>query len=495
MSTTAEILQAQKRKLQKTLDNKASIKQSLSNKRGKDVGENQSTWASEIDAIEPLLDTLDITENGNYNVKDYKNVEVGIVSQGDQPYINLIEGNVTEFTIPYGTKKIIDRMFYAYSNLNLHLPNSLESIGSEIIGSPSGATRLNFYFSGNFAQWLNIQKGTKSNKGFISGTNTNINLYVNNNEKIEGTYTLPRTVTELPIGSLSHIHFGGTANTNYKLTIPKEITKINRYAFYITKGVNEIEFEDYSISITLGEYAFSYLGYLDSASLKKIKLPYCEVLPSYLLSYCQCTEIIVSEGTKTIEKRCFENCNLTTTFSLPTTLTTINDQAFYGASGFKELIIPKNVTKIGGRAFNSANQTFIIESETPPTISSDTFYNKSGLKIYVKKGTRETFISATNWSSLANYTFEKYVVVMNIPSALLNNDTITYSIDGGKTYQMFTNGKLSLNEVATIKIKSTDSSQTILIGTTAGGNDVGTIANSELTFSFTTDTNVYLTIQ
>ena len=45
----------------------------IKDKRGKGTI-NAQDFADEIRAIEPLLDTLDITENGEHNVKDYKNV-------------------------------------------------------------------------------------------------------------------------------------------------------------------------------------------------------------------------------------------------------------------------------------------------------------------------------------------------------------------------------------------------------------------------------------
>ena len=82
-----------------------------------------------------------------------------------------------------------------------------------------------------------------------------------------------------------------------------------------------------------------------------------------------------------------------------------------------------------------------------------------------------------------------------MPIELLNNENYTYSIDNGVTYNQFTNNTLALQDVATIKMKSTTTENTILIGTTEGGNDIGTIANSELTFSFSGDTIIYLTIQ
>ena len=120
-----------------------------------------------------------------------------------------------------------------------------------------------------------------------------------------------------------------------------------------------------------------------------------------------------------------------------------------------------------------------MESETPPTISSSTISKTNTERIFVKQGCRTKFISATNWSSLADIIVERNNVIVNVPSGLLNNENYTYSLDNGVTYSQFTNSTLALQDVATIRIKSLTTDKTILIGTTAGGKDVGTIANSE----------------
>ena len=189
MSTTAEILQAQKRKLQKTLDNKASIKQAITNKRGGiDIGENQSTWASEIESIEPLLDTLDITENGKHNVKDYKNVDVFV--KGD--YFNDLEEILSKqsyisYEVPYGIKVIGPYGVYGYNNV--YLPNTITHIQNSAIMKDSYTSSV-IYFNGSFTEYMLIIKGTLDNaNSFFPIRNGSMNVYFKNknNEYIQAS--------------------------------------------------------------------------------------------------------------------------------------------------------------------------------------------------------------------------------------------------------------------------------------------------------------------
>ena len=74
------------------------------------------------------------------------------------------------------------------------------------------------------------------------------------------------------------------------------------------------------------------------------------------------------------------------------------------------ITIPSSVTNISGRALwigtETNKSTIIFESETPPTIITNTFYNKYLKEIIVPKGTLDVYKSATNWSNFADYIVE-----------------------------------------------------------------------------------------
>lgn len=499
------------------------VASAIKDKRG--IGSvNAQNFSTEIRAIEPLLDTLNITENGKHDVKDYKNVSVVVESEADVQLRGIIERNSDTIIIPYGITKIGQGAFSSSNSRiygdevpinKFYIPITVKKISAfafsnaETKGSSSYGCL--FYYEGSFKEWATIEKGyidkSKDTSAFFTiSVDTNATIESNKVLLIKNKDGIYNKVTdydltglnELPIGSLSLLNLmNNSVPTN--ITIPKSISKIGEGCFCAASSLTSIIFEDGSNLEEVPRYAFA------KTKFENKEVEYNVILPSSVKSIrnhsffgSNIKSVKLSENLETIGLAAFNSCYELTKITLPKKLKTIGANAFNSCSSLREITLPENLETIGDRAFNSCSNLKIIniESSTPFTLESTNVFPKvSGNRYYVPKGTLETFKSATNWSSYASYLYSKYVVVFNIPTALVNNEEITYSIDGGKTYQQFTNSVLSLDDVATIKIKSTDSSQVVKIGTSAGASDVGTISNSELTFSFTTDTNVYLTIQ
>ena len=72
---------------------------------------------------------------------------------------------------------------------------------------------------------------------------------------------------------------------------------------------------------------------------------------------------------KTIGTKAFYSTDLTS-LNLPSSLTTIGDQAFYGSTLNIDLVIPANVTSIGDQAFcNTFVKTVTFETATPSSLT------------------------------------------------------------------------------------------------------------------------------
>lgn len=458
----------------------------IRDKRGKADFINAQDFASEVRAIEPLLDTLNITSNGKYDVKNYKNINADVHTD-DWQYVKMyIERNgVSNYIIPAGITIIGDRLFaqapnssktikvtfedkslikkigaYAFENsrevpIGLEDMENVEEIGDYALSYNSGSGMSVLSKQLNYPKLKKIGRNAFYNRSYWSGSSISGVAFDLNFPELEEIKE--HSFTTLYINSINFPKINKLPNYCFErcvfsnnFILPSNITELGNYCFNQFKMLKTIDLSNVTI---LGKNCFDGTSY--NNPLEKV---------------------ILCENLKKIPSYCFRYCANVTEITIPKSVEEIEDAAL----------------QIGS---SSNKATITMESETPCTITATSFTKSSLNKIYVPKGTSATYKSATNWSTFADYIYEKYIVLFNIPSALVNNEAITYSIDGGKTYQQFTNAVLSLPEVATIKIKSTDASQTILIGTTSGGNDVGTISNSELTFSFTTDTNVYLTIQ
>jgi hypothetical protein len=83
------------------------------------------------------------------------------------------------------------------------------------------------------------------------------------------------------------------------------------------------------------------------------------------------TSIKISNSVNSIASRAFFYCSGLTTLEIPNTITNIGSAAFYGCSGITQIKIPNSVTSIGDLAFykvsSSATVTFSCDSsELPP---------------------------------------------------------------------------------------------------------------------------------
>ena len=304
--------------------------------------------------------------------------------------------------------------------------------------------------------------------------------------------------------------------------IPYGVTTIGNYAFsnwrvYADYGKKAVCVIPETVT-SIGKYAF--LG----SSFSVINIPESvRAINDSAFVNTEISEITLPEELDTFGENVFQNCQFLQKVNLHKNITAIPNNTFYGCKKLKDFVIPPTIISIGNSAFSECNAlnyleipesvtsigngalqmgtsskktTFVMKSSTPPTLKNGYVFSTSNLnKIFVPLGSRETYISTTNWSNFADYIFEPNNVVVNIPETLLNNELYQYSLDNGQTWLNFDNSVLNLTSVFTIKFKSESASPTILIGTTDGGSDIGTIANAELMHVISGNETIYLTIQ
>ena len=145
-----------------------------------------------VDEDKPT-ETLEITENGLYDVLDYANVDVKV----DSKLRELIERSITEITIPEDTYNIGNFAFASCTQFNnVVIPNDIEEIGQ-----------------GAFMNCINLQSRTLPENLVSLNSFTFQNCWALNNIELPnitriGTYafqhcngltsiTLPSTITEI----------------------------------------------------------------------------------------------------------------------------------------------------------------------------------------------------------------------------------------------------------------------------------------------------------
>lgn len=216
-------------------------------------------------------------------------------------------------------------------------------------------------------------------------------------------------------------------STLRKVTIEKELKRINDYAFYncnvlseiiLPKTVTEIgdcafynciELKKVDISNIkkIGDSSFTYSlideltfsksiekighsAFNGCPNIKEVDLSNCLKLTSiegWCFSNCSnLNKVLLPKNIKTIERQAFSFCRSLKKIDLPKNINIIDREAFW-ITGLEEIIIPEKVKVIGVNAFESTNISKIVILGKVKKIASNAFCYfiiNPNLKIYYK---------------------------------------------------------------------------------------------------------------
>lgn len=221
-----------------------------------------------------------------------------------------------------------------------------------------------------------------------------------------------------------------------QVEIPSSVTDI-KYAAFSESGLSQITFNEGLI--TIGEFAFSHCFSLSGninipASVTQIgnvaflaSNVYFNVNPSNLnyssdngilydknktiLIYCPGSfsgNFNIPSTVNTIDVDAFYNCHQITNINLPASLTTIREWAFENCTGLTTITIPSGVTMIKGYAFyKCSGLTSIYANPTTPVdlSASDSVFkhiNVVECKLYVPVGSKSIYQNAVQWKDFQN---------------------------------------------------------------------------------------------
>ncbi len=255
--------------------------------------------------------------------------------------------------------------------------------------------------------------------------------------------TIPESVTS--IGDYAFCQCCSLAS----ITIPDGVTRIGEQAFYMCYCLTSITIPESVTSI--GECAF-----VGCSSLTSITIPESVTSIGYAAFFgcSSLTSIVVAEGNvhydsrngcnaiiETSSNTLIAGCSSTT---IPESVTSIGNDAFWGCDNLTSITIPDGVTSIGSDAFSNCHSLTSVTVENPVPVAltdGDVFSNRANATLYVPAGSKETYASAAVWSE-----FKEIVEVGNafvvddatlragrsalLPVALTNeNETTAFQCD------------------------------------------------------------------
>ena len=306
--------------------------------------------------------------------------------------------SLTSLTIPNSVTSISNSAFeYCKSLTSLTIPNSVTSIGDWAFGYCESLTSLTI-----------PESITSINNSAFSGCSSLTTLTIPNSVTSIGnsafggcssltSLTIPDSVTSIGDSAFSCC-FSLTS-----LTIPYSVTSIGDWAFGHCESLTSLTIPDSVTSI--GNEAFEYCSSLTSltipnsvTSIGDRAFEYCKSLTSltipnsvtsignYAFEYCSSlTSLTIPESVTTIGSNPFRGltlqldnqsphfyvednvlftadksqliayCSSQTSYSIPNSVTSIRDGAFYNCSSLTSLTIPDSVTYVGEGALHGCN--------------------------------------------------------------------------------------------------------------------------------------------
>jgi uncharacterized repeat protein (TIGR02543 family) len=365
---------------------------------------------------------------------------------------------LTSVTIGSSVTSISNSAFYGCSGLtSVIIPSSVTSIGYMAFGGCSGLTSFSVnesntnyssvdgvLFTKNQTMLVAYPAGKTGNYAIPSSV-THIDNFAFSGCSGLTSVTIPSSVTF--IGSYA---FSGCSGLT-SVTIPSSLTSISNCAFSDCSGLTSVTIPNSVTSID--GTAFYGCSKLTSFSVNESNTNYSSVdgvlfnknqttlaaypagktgsytIPNSVTSinngaFQGCsglTSVTIPSSVTSIERYAFSYCSGLTSVAIPSSVTSIGEWAFHECSGLTSVTIPSSVTSIGQFAFSycSGLTSVTILSLTPQSISRNVF---SGLTL----GSISLKVPANAVSS-----YQQSAVWSDFVVTPITNYTLTLDAQGG----------------------------------------------------------------
>lgn len=279
--------------------------------------------------------------------------------------------NLTSVTIPNSVTVIGTDAFYSCDKLtSITIPSSVTSIGEGSLGLCERMTEITVE---------NGNPNYSSENGVLFNADKTTLIQCPAGKK--GSYTIPNSVTAIGTQAFK------LCRRLTSVTIPNSVTAIETDAFYRCSKFTSITIPNSVVAI--GEDAFGNCESLTEIIVEDGNPNYSSEngvlfnVDKTTLIQCPCgktEEYSIPTSVTAIEANAFYYCGKLTSVSIPNSVTEIGSSTFYHCSSLASVTIPNSVNAIGSSAFSYCSSLTSVTIPTSVTaIELSTFYNCSSL--------------------------------------------------------------------------------------------------------------------
>lgn len=194
------------------------------------------------------------------------------------------------------------------------------------------------------------------------------------------------------------------ANISGEVVLGENITKIGGRAFALNRNITSVDFSNCSKLVVIDK------GIFDGCNVKSVDFTNClllntitpnafgKSLEEYVIDngfYKSIDGVLFNAETNTLLN--YPSGKKNESYEVPSSVVSINDNAFDGNSNLKKLVIPSSVKSIGCQDLGFLK--LYMQSPTPIALSGEISNEGERMPVYVPKGSGEAYRNAPIWKN------------------------------------------------------------------------------------------------
>ena len=338
-----------------------------------------------------------------------------VTSIGDGAFQNC--SSLTSITIPNSVTSIGYSAFYGCASLSsITIPENVEEIMSDAFGD-CWFTEANFVNNSNLNAEENHYWGARFFDQEIGG------LLIENDTLVGArNYITIANIPEIVKVIVGNVFYN--CKQLVSITIPNSVTDIYSWAFNGCSIVRNNFVNHSSLNAQDNDYWGALIAdvEIDGLLIRNDTVVYCRenvtsvTIPNSVTSignsaFYGCsslTSVTIPNSVTSIGDGAFQNCSSLTSITIPNSVTSIGEAAFIGCFSLPSITIPNSVTSIGARAFYSCSSlTSITIPNSITSIGERAFAACSGLTSIVVEEGNTVYDSRENCNAIVETTTNK----------------------------------------------------------------------------------------